>query len=398
MGQYRKHHLQRAHHQTEGFWKIYPLSLLFTFHLGLVAYINALYLAQFIPAEKISLLYAAGSVVSILSFIFFNTILRLLGNLRLTILLAALEIMVLVTLGLTESATIAVIAFLGYLVIIPLIYLNIDIFSETLIGEDEESTGGKRGLTLSLMNGALAAAPLAMSFIVGFAGQSAVYLTSAGVITILLLYVLLVFKDFEDQPYPAFAFMTGLRKVWHNRDVRHVMAAHFCLQMFFAFMVVFFYLYLERTTSLSWEQIGLITAVGLSAYVLFEWPTGMLADRWLGEKELMALGFFILAISTSWIAFMHTSAILPWMIVLFASRTAAALCEATTEIYFFKHTEGSDSDLMDFFRLLRPSAYVCGLGLGTLALMFLPFNLLFVFVGMLMLPAIYFTSHLRDTK
>ena len=35
------------------------------------------------------------------------------------------------------------------------------------------------------------------------------------------------------------------------------------------------------------------------AYVIFEYPIGILADKYIGEKEMMGVGFFVLTISTA---------------------------------------------------------------------------------------------------
>jgi len=44
-------------------------------------------------------------------------------------------------------------------------------------------------------------------------------------------------------------------------------------------------LYLATEIGLPWTDIGVIIAVGLFAYVLFEYPIGFIADKWIGEKK-----------------------------------------------------------------------------------------------------------------
>jgi len=72
--------------------------------------------------------------------------------------------------------------------------------------------------------------------------------------------------------------------------------------------------------------------------------------------------------------------------------------EATTESYFFKHTKGNDANTMSFFRLTRPLAMLIGALAGSVALLYLPFELIFVVLGCMMLPGIFFTRALTDTK
>ena len=326
--------------------------------------------------------------------------LRKVGNVRLTVYLAIVEIIALITLALAGTAATALVAFLVFLVINPMIFLSIDIFSESLIGKDESGTGSKRGLALTLMSIAAVMGPLAMGFIVGDndANLFRSYLVSAGIFSVFVLIVLLKFRNFKDPEYREIEVLSAIRSFWDKLDLRNVFLAHFTLQLFFSWMVIYVPLYLATEIGFTWEQIGSIIAVGLFAYVLFEYPIGILADKYIGEKEMMAVGFVILAVTSSWISFMAAAPVLSWMILLFISRIGASLVEATTESYFFKHTKGSDANIMSFFRLTRPLAMLVGALLGSATLLYLPFELMFVVLGFMMIPGIFFTLALKDTK
>ena len=83
---------------------------------------------------------------------------------------------------------------------------------------------------------------------------------------------------------------------------------------------------------------------------------------------------------------------------MFTTRVGASFVEVTTESYFFKQTKSSDAQIISFFRITRPLAYVLGALLASLSLLYLPFNLLFVVVASLMIPAMFFTINIEDTK
>lgn len=354
---------------------------------------------QYISPEGVGALYTIGSALAVLAFLFFSQALQVVGNVRLTLILALVDIVSLVALGMADSSATAIVAFVVFLTVNPLLYLNIDIFSESIIGDDESSTGSKRGLTLTLMSIAAALAPLAMSGILHYTNsQNMIYYSAAGIFTLFMVFVHVKFKAFDDPRYDTFKIKKSIREMWIENDIRNVMFSHLLLQIFFTWAVIYVPLYMVTTVGFSWEQIGYITAFGLFAYVIIEWPVGIIADRWLGEKELMALGFVVLAVSSSWITFMDKPEVLPWMIMIFITRIGAALIESTTESYFFKHTDGSDADTIAFFRLLRPLASVFGALLGSAFLLYLPFNLIFVVFGLFMIPGIYFTIALKDTK
>jgi len=381
------------------FWNIFPLSILFVFHSLMVAYINSTYMESYLSPEGVGALYTIGSALAVIAFLFFSHALRVVGNVKLSIILAIIDIASLVTMGAAESSATAIVAFVVFLTINPLLYLNIDIFSESIIGTNESGTGSKRGLTLALMSISATLAPLAMGLIVdGTNNLKLVYYYAAGIFIFFILFLLWRFKEFTDQSYNHFHMRKSIRCMWLYKDIRNVMFSHLLLQIFFAWAIIYIPLYLATEIGFTWDKIGYITAIGLFAYVIFEWPIGLMADKWIGEKEIMAGGFLVLAVSSSWLAFMSEANLLAWMILIFTTRVGASMVEATTESYFFKHTDGSDANTIGFFRLLRPLANVFGALLGSAALLYLPFNLTFIVLGFMMLPGLYFSAALNDTR
>jgi MFS family permease len=136
----------------------------------------------------------------------------------------------------------------------------------------------------------------------------------------------------------------------------------------------------------------------LLPYVFVEWPAGIIADRWLGEKELLIAGFVVTAVPTFLLFFFHSPNIILWGGVLFVTRIGTALIESMTETYFFKHVDGRDTHLISFFRMLRPLAYVIGPLVATLVLAFLPLPYLWLVLGTIMLLGIFHASRLVDTR
>jgi predicted MFS family arabinose efflux permease len=176
------------------------------------------------------------------------------------------------------------------------------------------------------------------------------------------------------------------------------MIAQFLLQFFFTWAVIYFPLYFSTIANLNWDDIGLIIAVGLLAFVIFEYPIGLMADRHWGEKEMMAVGFVILALCSSSFVYLTTATVTTFMIVMFLSRVGASLVEVTTESYFFKQVSSKNSNIISLFRLMRPLGNLLGALGGTLALVFFPLSFIFVLLGLLMVVGIFITLRLTDTK
>lgn len=396
----RRHALHTRSHKHPSFLIVYLLSIIFSFHSLLVAYSNSTYLDQFIPPEGIGALYTISSAIAVLGFLFISRVLRNVGNTKLLLILAVIKIFALVVLGFTTSPAIAVVMSFIFLTVDPLMFLNLDIYSESLIGKDESSTGSKRGLILSLMSLASVCSPLALAFIVGGDNSrlNLTYFYSAGVFLVFVAIVIYKFWTFDDPKYKEIQVLKSIRSFWGNSDLRNVFLAQLCLQVFFSWMVIYFPLYLATEIGLDWGEIGSIIAFGLFAYVLFEYPIGYIADKFIGEREMMAAGFLILAVSSGTVSLITTATVGGWMALMYISRIGASLVEATAESYFFKHTKGTDANIMSFFRLSRPLAGVAGALLGSATLLFLPFQLIFIILGLIMLPGVYFSMQLEDTK
>jgi MFS family permease len=381
------------------FWYVYLLAVIFNFHTLLVAYTSPAYLGNFFEPSHIGFLYSVGSVGSLVFFIFLPLFLKRFGNFFVTLSLMLLSIIALALMGGAISPFVVVAGFVVFQIINPLMYLNIDIFSETLIGKNEGATGHVRGMTLSLMSLAALLAPLTISYLVGDSDNlGQLYYIAIGVGTVFALILATIFRHFKDPLYEKKRIIPLLKTCLRNKPIRLVLSTHFLLQIFFTWTVIYIPLYLSQNIGLSWANIGAIIASGLLAYTLCEYPIGILADNYFGEKEMMAIGFLILALTVSCISFMTDVPLIYWMVLMFCSRVGASLVEVTTESYFFKKVSGEDANLMGIFRLTRPLSVLVGSLLGSFCLMIMPFNLAFVVLGFVMVLGMLITLGIEDTR
>lgn len=378
---------------------VYACSLLLSFHAFIVAYLNSSFLEQFISREGVGMVYTVGSALSILIFLFVSRVLHKVGNYKMTLFLLTIDFLAIGGMAFADTMRVAIPLFLIHLISVPLIYFNLDVLMESEIGEDEGGTGSSRGLILTLSSIVGALSPLiGTNLISGDSGFTNAYLVSAAFIIPVILILTWYFRRFNDPDYEEVDVLLAVRHFWENINLRYVYLASFTLQFFFMVAVVYVPLYMTDTIGLSWKEFGIVMFWAQTAYIIFEYPIGIIADKYIGEKEMMAAGFLLLALSTSWLAFVTSASLITWSLIMFATRTGASLIEVTTESYFFKKTTGSDSQVISFFRTTRPLAYVLGAMVGSLSILFLPFNLFFVVVALLMVPSIFFAVHLVDTK
>jgi MFS family permease len=378
---------------------VYLASTIFTFQTLVVAYSSSTYLERFVTPETVGVLYSVGAGLAILFSLLLPRALRKIGNVALCLLLVMAVSLTQIILGLGMSSESIVVAFVLYMAISPQIYINIDIFLETLIGNEESGTGSKRGLILTLMSVAAFLSPLAMGHIIGEDNNLAqVYYIGAAVGLLFTTLIIARFRQFMDPIYTTIRVRDMLSDAAKDTDVRTVMIGQFLLQFFYTWAIIYIPLYLATLVGFDWPTISQILAAGLFAFVIFEYPIGVIADRHIGEKEMMALGFVILAVCSASISFFATYGVIYWMILMFFSRIGASLVEVTTESYFFKKVDGDEPNLIGLFRLMRPLANLLGALAGSISLYFLPFNFIFIVLAAVMATGVFFTSFLTDTK
>ena len=280
----------------------------------------------------------------------------------------------------------------------PQIYFNIDIFLETLIGNEEGTTGSKRGLILALMSLA-SFFHLAMGYIIGDSNNlGGVYYVGAIIGLVFIAIVLARFRQFYDPTYNLIKIKSLFSGVFANININTVLTTQFLLQFFYTWAIIYFPLYLATTIGFSWETIGQIIAVGLFAFVIFEYPIGIIADRHIGEKRndgSWLCGFSFMRRLND---FFVGATIISWMVLMFISRFGASLVEVTTESYFFKQVTGNDTNLISLFRLMRPLANLLGAIMGSISLIFLPINYIFIVLALVMVSGAFITQRLTDTK
>ena len=143
-------------------------------------------------------------------------------------------------------------------------------------------------------------------------------------------------------------------------------------------------------------------ALAQAANVLCFDPQGWLADKILGEKEMLVSGFFLMGISClaiPYLASFHLG-LWWWAALLFVGRTGASTVETMAEVYFFKQIDGHNASYIGSFRRTRPLAFIVAplLASALLQFEFITLGGLFVLLGLVMLVALYFPIGLKDTR
>lgn len=379
------------------FASIFVATVFISLNYGAILFVNSSLLNQFFDSNLVSGLFLIAASISVILHIFIAQSIELFGKRALLVIFLLTASLGTLGLGYADTEIEVAIAFLLYAGVFFNIYYCLDIFLEEL--SRDHNTGEIRGLYMTLLNLGIAGGPIILALFASDESLKKLYLIATALLVLPLLLTLFFLKSHSPRwhgQHHRHIFLP-LKAWWRRKSVRHITIVRFILESFFAFMVIYTPIYLNRILGFEWSELGIMFTVMLLPFVIFQWPAGELADRFFGEKEILIIGFLIMLGSLLFMPFIGKF-FLPWLVILFISRVGAALIEIMTESYFFKHVGAEDTGLISIFRLVRPISFFVGAVLGVLALSFASFENIFfllagvVFIGLLSALAI------RDTK
>lgn len=379
---------------------LYTVNLFFAIHVFLVSYMGSNFLLVFLPERAVGLVYAAGALIGLVAFGTIPFFLRRYNSKTLLLTLVALEALVFLGLAFSSHSEASLLLFIAYLVIYPLGFYCLDVLLERLT-KAEQMTGTLRGVMLTTMNVGLIIAPLLSGVLLVHDRYRNVFLAGALLLipVSLLIALRLPATTAVKTVYGVEPFLTSLTCVSKSPNIRRILFLHLLLHIFFSFMVIYVPLYLHGHLGFSWPQVGLVLASALLPYVLIEFPAGRIADKYIGEKELLILGFIVACAATVTMAYTNRTDVFFWAGLLFMTRVGAALIESMSETYFFKKVNADDTHTISFFRMIQPVSYLVGPVIGTLVLLAGgEFETLFLVLAGLLAIGIPIGNQLIDTK
>ncbi len=376
---------------------IYLLGFLFTLHATLPVYINSTFLSHFTSERFVGILYVISSILTIIAFITIPKILRRFGNYPTVITLLTIELISMLGLGFAQNDTLISLFFITSFMATALIGFNIDIFLEHFSSDSQ--TGKIRGTLLSTSNIAWIISPLIASFILTDGDYWKIFLAATVILFPIFFLTHHNLKNFKDSEYRIIPFKKTVREIITDKNIRGVFTVSFLLQFFYSWMIIYTPLYLYAHIGFSWQEIGVMFSIMLVPFVLTEAPLGKLADTRWGEKEVMSVGFIVIALATGMIAFIQAKSILLWTAILFVSRVGASMVEIMSETYFFKKIDSGKANIIGLFRTMRPWAYVISPLLATILFgLGLDIKYIFIVLAIIMFSGLHWSLELEDTK
>lgn len=377
-------------------WLVYLGGFLMAVHFASVSYINSSLLEKFVGNSTLSILYILGSLLAVVSLFLAPFLLRKYGSIFVFLFFIILEILAVFGLGSISLAILVIILFLVHIAADPILYFCLDVNLEQEI-KTEGTTGSKRGVLLAISNIAWVISPLALVFLINQNSFSKVYFLSGIALIPLVLIIILFFKNTKRAEARDANIILAIRSLWKGGDKARIIGVQFILNFFYAWMVIYMPLLLNKELGFDWNKIGYIFVIMLLPFLLFELPVGVIGDKKTGEKEFIMAGFIIMFVATLIIPTLATPIFWIWALVLFVSRVGAALVEISSESYFFKHVGEEDTGLISLFRIVRPLSFTIAPLFALPVIYFSSYSASFYFLALFTLLGLLFIPKV-DTK
>jgi MFS family permease len=340
------------------------------------------------------LVYIAGAIVNIGTFLLIPKYLRQRGNFRLIVMLTAIEFSVLLGIACIPWNFLIILLFIVQQGIGPVIFYCLDIFLEQ--STESNYVGSIRGMYLTMYN----LSPIITPVIVGVVLATStdywkIYLMSALFLIPFLLIIILNFWKFKDPEYPKIDISRTVGHFWHSKGVYDVFVDHFLLSFFYSWMVIYMPIYLIKTIGFGWEEIGIILSITLLPFIIFQIPIGKIEDKKHDEKTLLIFGFLIMAISVFLLSFITGKSIVLWSAILFISRIGASIVEVSTETYFFKHVKATNAGYISLFRMTKNLAFLIVPIVAGLSIYILDMEYSWIVLALIMLLGVRYTRKIH---
>lgn len=367
---------------------------LFSLHLAFTAYINSSLLSGIIGEQKISLVYSISSLSAILLLLLIPKFFSKLGSRKFLLNVSFLSSILLLSLAFLESSFLAIPVFIIYLCLNTLIIFTIDEIIK--IYSKDNSTGKIRGFYLSITSLAWVFAQISSGRILKDLAINDIYIIASILVFMFFLNIFLNLKKIEEPNYDKTSTKENILNFFKNKSLRQAYIINITLQFFYSWMVIYTPIYLKNHMNFAWEQIGIIFAIMLLPFVLFQFPMGKYSDTH-GERKMLKFGFIVMFIFTLAIFFIKENILILWALILFMTRVGAATVEVMADVHFFKNIRPENEEFIGIYRSAAPVAYILGPMTAFVFFLFIPdFKFLYIILASIMLLGFLFASKIKN--
>lgn len=374
---------------------LYGIGFLLGFQMALVLYVLSTFLKERSGFDNVGIFYVLGYLLALFLLLKLHQLVKRYGKSKLFLFFLFFKSFSLLGMALFFSHQMSLIFGVFSLTSGALMWACLDLILENY--SKDKTTGRTRGAYLTALNTGILVAPFLATWIIATFGYRQLFLVSAGLTGLATVITWIFFRNINHEHGKDLQVKGVLKKIFKNKNLAGIYCISLLLELFYAIAVVYTPLYLIQL-GLSWNEIGKIFTVMLIPFVIVQYPLGIVADKKTGEKEWLGTALVISGVSTAMISFVASGNVLLWMFILFMTRVGAAIIELMRDSYFFKNVGAQDVDIIDYFRTTRSVAYILGMTLSGIFLLFFDMKYIFLFLAVLLLSGLVPLGKLKDTK
>ena len=360
-----------------------------TFFLGIssafVLYIESDYFKVGFGNENITFFFLAAYGLALIMMLNWHRLVAKYGKVKVFYFSLVVKLLLALLLALHPVSPLTVWLLVVYIAFTVINWLDMDNLLESC--SVDRKTGKIRGLYLTIENFGYLLAPFVAGLLITRYGFQSAFAVSFGILALVGIIALFSFKNIPECAVQESKLLEFFRIVWQRKNVMKAYYISFLLEFFYALMIIYTPLYL-LDLGFDWFTIGKIFTIMLVPFVLLQYPAGYLADTFFEERDMMAGALLILGISTILVYFTHSTSVLVWGAILFSTRIGASLIEVLRDSYFYKRIDQRDVDIVDFFRTVRPVAYIIGAVVATPIIILFHIQAIFIIIGVVALTGI----------
>ena len=367
-----------------------------TFLLGIasafILYLESDYFKVALRSENITPFYVISYGLSLVLMLNWHQLVRLVGKKRVFQLSLGIKLTLCFLLMLLPASLWTVWLLVFYITFTVISWLDMDILLETC--SVDKKTGKIRGLYLTIENAGYLVAPFFSGLLVSRFGFQSAFAVSFVILFSVFLVVSTRVGNVDHCPIKKTQLVPMLKRIFARKNIMKAYYVSFLLEFFYALMVIYTPLYLLNL-GFDWFQIGKIFTVMLLPFVMFQYAAGYLADTKYEESDMMAGALLVMGFSTLALYFIDSAV---WAAMLFSTRIGASVIEILRDSYFYKRIDQSDVDVTDFFRTVRPMAYIIGALIATPIVYIFHIKIMFMITGIAVLTGIPVSLSLASSR
>ncbi len=391
--------LIRQHKEKMNTYAISLLAIIF-FFLGfaqaILIYTISSYFKTSFGTENVGIFYFIPYAATLYIFLNIYKILHYWKQSFFLFLLLFLKILIIFGLLFLPASWAGSLLLMLYIIIGALIWSGFNVILESF--SEDNFSGRIRGIILAIVNTGFLVGPFLAFNVLEKFGFSGVFLIVLPIYSLILILSIIGFRHIDIKSEKITSIKELIGKFWQRKNISKNYYIAFVLDFFYSIMIIFAPIYL-LDLGFSWEELGKIFTLMLIPFVIIQYPIGFIADKKIGEKELLIVAIFLMGFSTLFFYLNSSRADLAsWAIILILTRIGAAMMEVLRDSYFYKRIDGRDANLIHFFHTYGPLAQIAAVTISFPIILFFPLKTIFLITAIVIFSALIPAFLLVDNK